>query len=126
MRRPTRRRMVGEEKSRRRGYLIQRAREAARSHRQGHAWSRRRTKSAPHRAHPTAVPAFGPMGKGVMTDDNPFVGGGPAAHAGAPERRTSFLRERRCKLIFLSGQQPRYAKDVKVIQLDIAAQEIGH
>ncbi len=38
-----------------------------------------------------------PMGKGVMPDDHPHF-----------------------------GQPPRYAKDVKVIQLDIAPEEIGH
>jgi 2-hydroxyacyl-CoA lyase 1 len=37
-----------------------------------------------------------------------------------------FLMGARFNWIFYFGQAPRYAKDMKIIQLDIAPEEIGH
>src|SRR5499433_1460793 len=100
-------------------------RAAARSHRQGHGLVPRRERSPRlRRAHPTAVPAFAD-GQGRDAGRPSAVGGG-GAHAGAPERRRRLLMGARFNWIFHFGQPPRYAKDVKVIQLDISPEEIGH
>jgi thiamine pyrophosphate-dependent acetolactate synthase large subunit-like protein len=40
--------------------------------------------------------------------------------------RFAFLVGAQFNWIFHFGQAPRYAKDMKVIQLDIAPEEIGH
>src|SRR5262249_49725275 len=66
-----------------------------------------------------------PMGKGVMPDDHPLAV--PAARSGAHSTgAVSFLRGAGLTWIFHSAQPPRYAKDVKVIQVDISPEEIGH
>jgi 2-hydroxyacyl-CoA lyase 1 len=66
-----------------------------------------------------------PMGKGVMPDDHPLSVA--AAHTLALQNAdVVFLMGARFNWIFHFGQPPRYAKDMKVIQLDIAPEEIGH
>src|ERR1700745_4252987 len=66
-----------------------------------------------------------PMGKGVMPDDHP-LSAGAARTLALQQADVIFLMGARFNWIFHFGQPPRYAKDVKVIQLDIAPEEIGH
>jgi len=66
-----------------------------------------------------------PMGKGVMPDDHP-LSAGAARTLALQQADVIFLMGARLNWIFHFGQAPRYAKDVKVIQLDIAPEEIGH
>ena len=66
-----------------------------------------------------------PMGKGVMPDDHP-LSAGAARTLALQQADVIFLMGARLNWIFHFGQPPRYAKDVKVIQLDIAPEEIGH
>jgi 2-hydroxyacyl-CoA lyase 1 len=66
-----------------------------------------------------------PMGKGVMPDDHP-LSAGAARTLALQQADVIFLMGARLNWIFHFGQSPRYAKDVKVIQLDIAPEEIGH
>jgi len=66
-----------------------------------------------------------PMGKGVMPDDHP-LSAAAARTLALREADVIFLMGARFNWIFHFGQAPRYAKDVKIIQLDIAAEEIGH
>ncbi|HEY2612365.1 MAG TPA: thiamine pyrophosphate-binding protein, partial [Reyranella sp.] len=66
-----------------------------------------------------------PMGKGVMPDDHP-LSAGAARTLALQQADVIFLMGARLNWIFHFGLPPRYAKDVKVIQLDIAPEEIGH
>jgi 2-hydroxyacyl-CoA lyase 1 len=66
-----------------------------------------------------------PMGKGVMPDDHP-LSVAAARTLALQNADVVFLMGARFNWIFHFGQSPRYAKDVKVIQLDIAPEEIGH
>jgi len=66
-----------------------------------------------------------PMGKGVMPDDHP-LSAGAARTLALQQADVIFLMGARLNWIFHYGQPPRYAKDVRIIQLDIAAEEIGH
>src|SRR5712671_4205075 len=66
-----------------------------------------------------------PMGKGVMPDDHP-LSVAAARTLALQNADVVFLMGARFNWIFHFGQPPRYAKDVKVIQLDISAEEIGH
>lgn len=66
-----------------------------------------------------------PMGKGVMPDDHP-LSAGAARTLALQQADVIFLMGARFNWIFHFGLPPRYAKDVKVIQLDIAPEEIGH
>src|SRR5437763_12364007 len=66
-----------------------------------------------------------PMGKGVMPDDHP-LSVAAARTLALQNADVVFLMGARLNWIFHFGQAPRYAKDVKVIQLDIAPEEIGH
>src|SRR5689334_2881040 len=66
-----------------------------------------------------------PMGKGVMPDDHP-LSAGAARTLALQQADVVFLMGARLNWIFHFGQPPRFAKDVKVIQLDIAPEEIGH
>ena len=66
-----------------------------------------------------------PMGKGVMPDDHP-LSAAAARTLALQKADVVFLMGARLNWIFHFGQPPRYAKDVKVIQLDIAPEEIGH
>jgi 2-hydroxyacyl-CoA lyase 1 len=66
-----------------------------------------------------------PMGKGVMPDDHPLAVSAARTLA-LQQADVVFLMGARFNWIFHFGQAPRFAKDVKVIQLDIAPEEIGH
>lgn len=66
-----------------------------------------------------------PMGKGVMPDDHP-LSVAAARTLALQNADVVFLMGARFNWIFHFGQSPRYAKDLKVIQLDIAPEEIGH
>jgi 2-hydroxyacyl-CoA lyase 1 len=65
-----------------------------------------------------------PMGKGVMPDDHP-LSVAAARTLALQNADVVFLMGARFNWIFHFGQAPRYAKDMKVIQLDIAPEEIG-
>jgi 2-hydroxyacyl-CoA lyase 1 len=66
-----------------------------------------------------------PMGKGVMPDDHP-LSVAAARTLALQNADVVFLMGARFNWIFHFGQPPRYARDVKVIQLDISPEEIGH
>jgi len=66
-----------------------------------------------------------PMGKGVVPDDHP-LSVAAARTLALQKADVVFLMGARFNWIFHFGQAPRFAKDVKVIQLDIAPEEIGH
>ena len=66
-----------------------------------------------------------PMGKGVMPDDHP-LSAGAARTLALQQADVIFLMGARFNWIFHFGLPPRYAKDVKIVQLDIAPEEIGH
>src|SRR3981081_2538840 len=66
-----------------------------------------------------------PMGKGVMPDDHP-LSAAAARTMTLQQADVIFLMGARFNWILHFGQAPRYAKDMKVIQLDIAPEEIGH
>jgi 2-hydroxyacyl-CoA lyase 1 len=66
-----------------------------------------------------------PMGKGLMPDDHP-LSAAAARTLALQQADVIFLMGARLNWIFHFGLAPRYAKDVKIIQLDIAPEEIGH
>jgi 2-hydroxyacyl-CoA lyase 1 len=66
-----------------------------------------------------------PMGKGVLPDDHP-LSAGAARTLALQQADVVFLMGARFNWIFHFGLPPRFSKDVKVIQLDIAPEEIGH
>jgi len=66
-----------------------------------------------------------PMGKGVMPDEHPLAVSAARTLA-LQNADVVFLMGARFNWILHFGLPPRYAKDVKVIQLDIAPEEIGH
>jgi 2-hydroxyacyl-CoA lyase 1 len=66
-----------------------------------------------------------PMGKGVLPDEHP-LSAGAARTLALQEADVIFLMGARFNWIFHFGLPPRFSKDVKVIQLDIAPEEIGH
>jgi 2-hydroxyacyl-CoA lyase 1 len=66
-----------------------------------------------------------PMGKGVMPDDHPLAVSAARTLA-LQQADVVFLMGARFNWIFHFGLAPRFDKDVKVIQLDIAPEEIGH
>src|SRR5205085_3318185 len=66
-----------------------------------------------------------PQGKGVVPDDHP-LSVAAARTLAVQQADVVFLMGARFNWIFHFGQAPRYAKDMKVIQLDIAPEEIGH
>jgi 2-hydroxyacyl-CoA lyase 1 len=66
-----------------------------------------------------------PMGKGVMPDDHP-LSVAAARTLALQSADVVFLMGARFNWIFHFGQPPRYAPNLKVIQLDIAPEEIGH
>ncbi|MCH9674805.1 MAG: oxalyl-CoA decarboxylase, partial [Gammaproteobacteria bacterium] len=66
-----------------------------------------------------------PMGKGVVPDDHP-LSAASARTLALKDADVVFLMGARFNWIFHFGLPPRFAKDVKVIQLDIAPEEIGH
>jgi 2-hydroxyacyl-CoA lyase 1 len=66
-----------------------------------------------------------PMGKGVVPDDHP-LSVAAARTLALQQADVVFLMGARFNWIFHFGLPPRFAKDVKVIQLDISPEEIGH
>ena len=65
-----------------------------------------------------------PMGKGVMADDHP-LSTAPARSFVLQNADLVFLLGARLNWIMHFGLPPRFNKDVRVVQLDIAAEEIG-
>ncbi|MDA0661793.1 MAG: thiamine pyrophosphate-binding protein [Proteobacteria bacterium] len=66
-----------------------------------------------------------PMGKGVVPDDHPLAASAARTLA-LQQADVVFLMGARFNWIFHFGLAPRFAPDVKVIQLDISPEEIGH
>ncbi len=65
-----------------------------------------------------------PMGKGVMPDDHP-LSIAPARSAALVGADLILLMGARLNWMMHFGQQPRFDKNVRVIQMDINAEEIG-
>lgn len=65
-----------------------------------------------------------PMGKGVMPDDHPLSVGAARSYA-LQNADVVFLMAARLNWIMHFGLPPRFNPNVRVIQLDIAAEEIG-
>ena len=65
-----------------------------------------------------------PMGKGVVPDDHPLSVASARTYA-LQNADVIFLLGARLNWILHFGQPPRYRPDVRVVQLDIAAEEIG-
>ena len=65
-----------------------------------------------------------PMGKGVMDDTHPLSVGAARSHA-LQEADVIFLMGARLNWIMHFGKPPRFNKDVKIIQLDIAHEAIS-
>ena len=66
-----------------------------------------------------------PMGKGVVSDDHPLSVGAARSHA-LREADVVFAMGARFNWMLHFGLPPRFAEDVKVIQLDIDSGEIGN
>ena len=66
-----------------------------------------------------------PMGKGVMDDNHPLSVGAARSHA-LREADVIFLMGARLNWIMHYGQAPRFAPDVRVVQLDISPESIGN
>jgi 2-hydroxyacyl-CoA lyase 1 len=66
-----------------------------------------------------------PMGKGVVPDDHPLAASAARTLA-LQQADVVFLMGARFNWIFHFGLAPRFSPDVKVIQLDISPEEIGH
>lgn len=65
-----------------------------------------------------------PMGKGMLPDDDPLSVGAARSHA-LKEADVVFLMGARLNWIMHFGLPPRFAENVRIIQLDIAAEAIG-
>ena len=65
-----------------------------------------------------------PMGKGVMPDDHPLSVGAARSHA-LQNADVVFLMGARLNWIMHFGLPPRFNKNVRIIQLDIAPETIG-
>jgi len=73
----------------------------------------------------TQVPFLAtPMGKGVMPDDHPLSVGAARSQA-LLEADVIFLMGARLNWILHFGLPPRFAKDVRVVQLDLSPEEIS-
>ena len=66
-----------------------------------------------------------PMGKGVLDDNHPLSVGAARSHA-LKEADVVFLMGARFNWIMHYGLPPRFAKKVRVVQLDIAPEAIGN
>ena len=66
-----------------------------------------------------------PMGKGVIDDNHP-LSVGAARTLALREADVIFLMGARLNWIMHFGRNPRFSKDVKIIQLDVSAEEISH
>ena len=65
-----------------------------------------------------------PMGKGVLPDDNP-LSVGAARSTALREADLVFLMGARLNWIMHFGLPPRFKPDVRLVQLDVSAEEIG-
>ena len=65
-----------------------------------------------------------PMGKGVIDDDHPLAIS-PARTLALREADVVLLLGARLNWILHFGKPPRWAEDVRIVQVDIAAEEIG-
>jgi 2-hydroxyacyl-CoA lyase 1 len=65
-----------------------------------------------------------PMGKGVMSDDHPLSVGAARSHA-LKEADLIMVLGARLNWIMHFGQSPRFNPDVRVIQLDISAEQLS-
>ena len=65
-----------------------------------------------------------PMGKGILPDDDP-LSVGAARSTALREADVVFLMGARLNWIMHFGLPPRFAENVRVIQLDISPEEIG-
>ena len=73
----------------------------------------------------TKVPFLAsPMGKGVMPDDHPLSVGAARSHA-LQNADVVFLMGARLNWIMHFGLPPRFNKNVQIVQLDIAPEQIG-
>jgi len=66
-----------------------------------------------------------PMGKGVLDDTHPLSVGAARSHA-LKEADVIFLMGARLNWIMHYGLPPRFNKNVRIVQLDIAAEAIGN
>jgi 2-hydroxyacyl-CoA lyase 1 len=66
-----------------------------------------------------------PMGKGVLDDNHPLSVGAARSHA-LKEADVIFLMGARLNWIMHYGLPPRFAKKVRIVQLDIAPEAIGN
>jgi 2-hydroxyacyl-CoA lyase 1 len=66
-----------------------------------------------------------PMGRGVLPDDHPLSVGAARSHV-LQNADLVFLIGARLNWIMHFGLPPRFRPDVRVIQMDIAPEEIGH
>jgi len=66
-----------------------------------------------------------PMGKGIVPDDHPLCAAGARSYA-LSNADLVILAGARFNWIFHFGEAPRFAPDVKVVQIDIEPAEIGH
>src|SRR4029078_11503140 len=106
-------------------YLLQKAKNPLVLVGRGRAWPRaeKEVRSFIER---TQIPFIrSPQGKGVVPDDHPLsvAAARTLALQGADD---VLVVGGRFNWIFYCGLPPRFSKDVKVIQLDIAPEEIGH
>jgi len=66
-----------------------------------------------------------PLGKGVVDDNHPLSVGAARSHV-LRESDVIFLMGARLNWIMHYGKPPRFNKDVKIVQLDVAAEAIGN
>ncbi|HLF79440.1 MAG TPA: oxalyl-CoA decarboxylase [Dehalococcoidia bacterium] len=66
-----------------------------------------------------------PMGRGVLPDDHPLSVGAARSHV-LQNADLIFLVGARLNWIMHFGLPPRFSPDVRVVQMDISAEEIGH
>ena len=66
-----------------------------------------------------------PMGKGVVSDDHPLSVGGARSYA-LQNADTILLLGARLNWILHFGLPPRFRADVKILQVDMAADQMGH
>ncbi|MBN9563748.1 MAG: oxalyl-CoA decarboxylase [Alphaproteobacteria bacterium] len=66
-----------------------------------------------------------PMGKGVLDDDHPLSVGAARSHT-LKEADVIFLMGARLNWIMHFGLPPRFNRNVRIVQLDIAAEAIGN
>ena len=66
-----------------------------------------------------------PLGKGVLDDEHPLSVGAARSHA-LREADVIFVMGARLNWIMHYGQAPRFNKDVRIVQLDVAPEAIGN